>query len=80
MDFENVVMWAAGGMLILMAVVLVFMLIWGVFVELPVAYRTQMQCVHAGYPDYEVVWFLDAYCVTWEDATKIIVPLEEALK
>jgi hypothetical protein len=80
MDFEDVAMWVAGFFLIVVAVLLIFALFWGLFVELPVTYRTQMQCVHAGYPDYEVVWFLDAYCVTWEDATKIIVPLEEALK
>ena len=35
------------------------------------------QCIEAGYPEYTVTWNYEGYCISWIDATKVVVPLDE---
>lgn len=77
MDWEKLIVGIGVAVVVLMALFLIFVIVWAI-VETPTSVRTQLACVEVGYPDYKIVWFLQPYCVGWEDGTKFIVPLEEA--
>ena len=37
----------------------------------------QRRCIKAGYPEYSTTITLEGYCISWIDATKVVVPLGE---
>ena len=37
----------------------------------------QKRCINAGYPEYTTTIDFHGYCISWIDATKVVVPVGE---
>ena len=64
-----------------LAIVLFYLVLVGGGIAMSVAkVLATRQCLSLGYPQSEVAWTLDQYCIVRIDQTDVVVPLAEAKK
>ena len=57
--------------------VFVFILLFWAISIFVVGSNIRQQCTQAGYPEYAVTWNYEGYCISWINATKVVVPLDK---
>lgn len=73
MNWEDYFFIALSGFI---ALVVVFLLVmFGVYV--PIGASTSQHCLKAGFPQHQVTWNLDRYCIKRVDQTDVVVPFEK---
>ena len=55
---------------------LVAVFLWLVSLMIVIA-SVEQKCTQMGYPEYTVTWNYTGYCISWIDATKVVIPLNE---
>ena len=63
--------------LILIVVILALAFLMCGVIGCSYAAYVQQRCIKAGYPEAATTLDLEGYCISWIDATKVVVPLKE---